>query len=534
MAQQFRLFAPFSAIDYSEHLTPARSKKTKRIDDGLPLRVSGGLKNLNDRIGNITRDILNSKRLNSARKRSHLEEITAIADSVDYLIGLRYSAFRGPDQKMLLLWKEGLQDLKNELLGVSVSYFLADSILTSMQVTTLTIDSVQGASARGQRWFFFPPAREGWIINESMKNRFPLSGRTLFRIVSPGSLIFNIPAQQEGLETNSLYTPIDCFIVQSDSDRTNSFGFRLRLPFRFAPKFTVEVLTPIVRAVDGEKVVVRTTNHSNDGVSDRIGVSDSIVTSSVAPFRLSKKESSQTDTLTLQWKGPPSQGDHLLHVEITDIDVANFAARAFEANIGEEDLAIGLIAADGQSAVHESLRRLGVTSERRRVEAVTVEWLSSRDVIILDHRIYSRDSSIVRLKEPLLERAKTGGHVIVLSQDAPAWNANPLIKGLLLRQRRELEPDLEIHARDGERLISFPNELSSDDWNGWMFSRAANEVTVPRSAETLLSIGEVRIPGVVRAKVGRGKITFVNLNLPTQWLNIHPGSFRLLANLLAD
>ena len=533
MAQQFHFVAPFYSVDYSEILYPSRSRKPKRIHQGLPLPPSASLKNLNKRIDNLTRDILNSKRLSESRKRSRLKEITSIADSVDYLIGLRYSAMRPPDQKMLLLWKEGLQDLKNGLLGISVKYTLADSVLTSVQVTTLTIDSVKSAFPGAQRWFFFPPSHQGWIINESMNNRFPLSGQTLFRILSPGNLSFNLPAQLEGLESNGIYTPIECFVVQSDSDRTNNFGVRLRLPFRFAPKFTVEVLTPVVRAVDGEKIVVRTTNHSHDGVSDRLGVSDSVVTSSQAQFRLSRKESSQTDTLTLHWKGSVPTGDHLLHVEIAGIDVANFAARAFEAEV-VEDQTIGLISADGRSATYETLRRLGVVPERRRVESVTPEWLSTRDIIVLDHRIYSRDSSITHLRGSLLGRAKAGGRVIVLSQDATAWNSNPLIEGLLLRQGAMLGPDLEIHAGDGTGLISFPNAISSADWNGWMFSRAANEITVPPSADTLLSIGENRIPAVVRAKVGRGNITFVNLNLPTQWLNIHPGSFRFLANLLAD
>lgn len=528
-----QLIAPLYSTDFSEVIHAARSRKTRRVHDGLPLPPSPALTTLKRRIDKLTSTILSSNRSTGARRKGHLKEIASIADSVDYLIGMRYAAFRGPDQKMLLLWKEGLQDLKNEILGVSVTYSLADSVLTSVQVTALTIDSVKGASQTAQRWFFFPPARQGWIINESKNNRFPLSGQTVFRIISPENFHFNLPAQQDGLERNSLYSPIDCFVVQSDSDRTNSFGIRLRLPFRFAPKFTVEVLTPVIRAVDGEKVVVRTTNHSNDGVSDRIGVSDSLATSSKASFRLSRKGSSQTDTLTLEWKSPVPNGDHLLHIEIGGVDVATFAARSFEAGT-DKDKRIGIITTDGMSAAYETFRRLGVVADRRRTGSVTAEWLSSRDIILLDHRIYSLDSSVARLSGPLLERARAGGHVIVLSQDAASWNANPLLKEFVLRPNSKLEPHLRIHSADEERLMSYPNMITAEDWDGWMFSRASNEIIVPPTAETLLSMGEHRIPAVVRKKVGSGKVTFVNLNLPPQWLNIHPGSFRFLANLLVD
>ncbi len=532
MSQQFHLFNPSYSVDFSEILHPASSKQIKSVYAGLPLPPSAVLRNLNKRIDILARGILNSKSLSNPRKQGYLQEITSIADSVDYLVGVRYSAFRGPDQKMLLLWKEGLQELKNELLGLSVSYTLADSVLTSLQVTTLAIDSVSGASPGSQQWFFFTPARQGWIINESMNYRLPLTPRTVFRIVSPGEILFNLPAQHEGLQRDGIYTPVDCFVVQSDSNRTNSFGFRLRLPFRFAPKFTVEVLTPVVRAVDGERVVVRTTNHSHDGVADRIGVSDSVVTSSFALFRLSVKESSQTDTLTLRWKSPAAEGYHLLHVEIAGIDVANFAARAFEVNV-DQDRSVGIISALGASAADETLRRLGIRSERRHAGAVTSEWLSSRDVIVLDHRVYSRDSSIIRLANSLLTRAQAGGHIVVLSQDAAAWNATPLIKGLVLRQNTKLGPELEIHAGDAERLINTPNTMTEADWSGWLFSRGANEIIVPPSAKVLLSIGRSRIPAVVSQQVDSGRITFVNLNLPIQWLNIHDGAFRLLANLLA-
>src|SRR5690606_22651276 len=147
-----------------------------------------------------------------------------------------------------------------------------------------------------------------------------------FRIVTPQDVPLNLPAQFDGLQQEEIITPIDCFVLQSGGDRSKNFAVRLRLPFRFAPRFTAEVLTPIVRAVDGERVALRLTNYSRDGVSDDIGIADSLVSSPRRPFRLSGKGTVHTDTLVLTWH-KTVEGSAVIPIDIDGIVVANVAAR---------------------------------------------------------------------------------------------------------------------------------------------------------------------------------------------------------------
>jgi hypothetical protein len=40
-------------------------------------------------------------------------------------------------------------------------------------------------------------------------------------------------------------------------------------------------------------------------------------------------------------------------------------------------------------------------------------------------------------------------------------------------------------------------------------------------------------PLLLTRKLGRGRMTYVDLALAPQWLNVHPGAYRLLANLIS-
>lgn len=517
---------------YREAIYPPGSLVPKKLGDGIRQKVSATLRNLNSRIDRLTNEILSQKKLTDRSIGGYLKTLTPIADSVDYLVGMRYSSFRGPDQKTLLMWKEGLQNLKNELLGVSVRYTLEDSILTGLQVTTLTIDSIRGPGAQGHTWLFFPPAKDRWIINETMEQRHAVSSGTEFRIVTPAEVPYNLPAQFDGLDKQSIYTPIDFFVVHNNPERAKSFGKRITIPFRFAPRFTVEVLTPLIKAGDGEEVVVRLTNHSRDGVADNIGISDTLAISSRALFRLNEKSSPEIVKLNLQWKSPVVKGSFVLPIDIGGVTVAHVAARAFDVHT-DTLKTVGLISHSGPSAAWETLRRMQLTAERRTPAEVTPDWLSRLDVVVADHRLWTLEPEIANVLDQLRSHAEGGGRVLVLSQDAATWNASPLIRGLVLEESNLLGPDAAVEGLNGHPLMVSPNTLEETDWESWLFSRAANTVTAPAKVEVPVRIGRGNVPAIVTENLGKGKVTFVNLNLPAQWLNIHAGSFRLFANLLA-
>lgn len=526
LAVQRKFWTP---CEYGDIIFPPKARKGRTAYEGLPSSIPGSLQSLDRKIGQFARGLLGLQTIGSARRATALKGLMPLADSVDVLISAKYYTMNRREQKLVLVWKDLLQNLKNEFLGVSVSSTLEDSALTALQVTKLFIDTINGTSRDAKLWFLFPPASKGWIINETMDQRHALTPGDEFRIVTPQDVPLNLPAQFDGLQQEEIITPIDCFVLQSGGDRSKNFAVRLRLPFRFAPRFTAEVLTPIVRAVDGERVALRLTNYSRDGVSDDIGIADSLVSSPRRPFRLSGKGTVHTDTLVLTWH-KTVEGSAVIPIDIDGIVVANVAARGFDVDI-DSSKTVGLISHGGMSAAEETLRRLGLRWNRARAPEVTPSWLEEQSVILIDHRAYSLEPSLSRLNSALLGFAASGGRIVVLSQDAEEWNADPLIQGLTLERNADLAPDDPLELTNHPVLTS-PNTLTQDDWASWLFARAGNRLKVSSDAVVPVRDRVSGTPLVVVTPQGKGEVVYVNLNLPPQWLNIHAGSFRLLANLL--
>lgn len=529
LSRQFNLYGPHGPYRYERILFPA-SRQTKYLDEGLPSQVSRALSGLKSRIVKAADKIL---RIGPKSNRAALlEEVTALLDSVDFRIASVYRTLGPSEQKVLLLWKDGLEEVKNELLGVSVSYSLSEPILTFLQVTSLRIDSIRGMSPQGRLFFFFPAVKDGWIINESKKDRIPFEIGSEFRLVSPPEVRFNLPAAFEGLEQSNTVTPITCFVVYSHEKRTNSFVAKVELPFQFAPRFTTEILIPIVRAQNGENVVVRFTNHSRDGVADEFGVSDSLVVSSRKRFRLSEKEAVWVDTLELAWAQDIREGSYVIPLDIAGSHVANFVARVFDSRC-DKTKRVGLITTFPRSATAKTLKSLGVSYERRSPGEISQAWLFSRDVILIDERLMGIDTQIVSWREGLTEFVEKGGHLIVLTQEAAAWNRQPLFKGMKLQPTDRLVASTPVHMDTAHGFLSIPNKITESDWDGWLWYRGYNQIELSGQAEVPLSAQSGQLPLLVTKRLGRGRVSYVDLALPHQWMNIHGGAFRLLANILS-
>lgn len=507
-----------------------QKKSVKSVDRSLPQLGRTRLRSLVSRVNELATQVSGSPA--KLRREEALRAVSSLTDSVDFLIATQYTSLSHLEQKTLVLWKEALQDIRNRLLDITVSYSLSEQVLAPRQLTYLNIDSVGGIDLPPELWLYFPSVKNGWIINETADERTPLK-QGQYRLVSPGAVPYNLPAALDGLDKPDVHTLVNLYIVGSGRDRTKNVAMKLPLPIQFAQKFTVEPLTPVVRAIDGEYVVVRLTNHSRDGVRSQIWVNDSLVTSQPVSFRLHEKEAIVTDTLRLSWHRPP-EGTYLEKMTIEGIPVARFAARSFDVAV-DTSKRIGLVTTFSAGATAETLRRLRVRYDQIEVPLLTEKWLAAHDVVILDRRLLSLDST-VRSRIPDLKLfAAHGGHLIVLAQDAESWNQFPLVGGVRLEPSSAFDAMAEVAADSTDSLLISPNKIQPEDWTQWLWYRAYNKVDIEGSGVTIPF--KDRTSGsafVVRSLEGKGTITYVDLALPPQWLNIHIGAFRLFANLLSS
>ncbi|TSA18365.1 hypothetical protein D4R75_11395, partial [bacterium] len=93
----------------------------------------------------------------------------------------------------------------------------------------------------------------------------------------------------------------------------------------------------------------------------------------------------------------------------------------------------------------------------------------------------------------------------------------------------------EVESDSLHRVFTSPNRITWQDWEYWLFRRAHNVLTGPALETALIPLKSKneKSPLIAEWRMGSGSLTYVDLALHYQLLNIHPGAFRLLANLIS-
>lgn len=468
----------------------------------------------------------------TSRKELGPALLTAI-DSVSIHITFR-NRLSSQEERMLYAWKMNLDRLRNNLLNVNVDYTIADTALTVVQVTSLTIKNVTGLSEIGDTSINFSALPENWAVNESLERRFAYQPGEIFTLLSPQSLPFNTPQNLFGLQAPQASHKITFHVVHRSSNREQSFIKTINQRMYYAPRFLVEVLTPIVRAIPGEKIELRMKNYSRDGVADTIEVAHEAVTSTPGLFRLSNKEAEQNVTLYLDWPQEVEEGTHIYPVTIDGDEVAQFAARQFRAEI-DRNRRIGIFTPANNTLLKDALRRLTVRSANLVVNPERIQQMDSLDVIIVDRRALTLETRFRDKKASLQAFAEKGGHVIILAQDPESWNRAPLWDGLQLAATQQFDESFPLQNDEQHPVLNSPNRLTAQDWEGWLYRRGYNLVSFVQKdgIEMPVTAAGEGTPLLLTRKLGQGKMTYVDLALTPQWLNVQPGAYRLLANLIS-
>jgi len=510
----------------SYRLVYPASASFSSVDEGLPVPSSPRLRRMEDELLQLTAYTKENK------TAGILKRIVGVMDSLDILIAMRHN-MTPRERKTLLYWKKELDELRCAMLGVEVNFSVSDTLLTDRQLTFLKVTEVNGLSAEGTTDIYFAPLETGWGINEYVEQKLPLEFNTDYSLLTPGDLQHFYPPGVRELELSSAAKPFYFFIIHRAAARENSFVKRKTVNFVYAPKLVVEILTPAVRVTAGERIVLQVTNVSRDGLADTLRIHEPMGFAFGHPFRLSSKGASIRDTLHLAWEQAIPEGSRLLPVQIGDTPVGQFLARKFQVEV-DPVKRVGLLTGLTISPLAEALRRLHVEFERMEANSSLSKKLDNLSVLIIDQRALTLQPKIVDYKESLREFASRGGHLIVLAQDALAWNASPLWVEMKLTTTLDFETRLPVEFDAGHPFMTAPNLITSGDWDDWLFQRAYNQVSGPALSNAAIPVRVGQQPMIVSIQEGGGRKTYVDLALHPQLLNIHPGCFRLLANLISS
>lgn len=515
-----------------ENIFPLPARRLKTIDEALPRPAPALIRGIDREIASAAQIIAKGS-LSPVSRSDLLRRVAAAIDSVDERL-TRPMALTSQSRKICMQWKLTVENLRVALIGVFVRYRFDPTILTERQLALLSIDSVAGTRPGDSIWVYFPFAGQQWYVDETTTKIWPLRLNDSFRLLSPGVLDHDLPAASSGLSQATIGKTFTFFIMCKSRTREHNFVFRGSPRLLYSERFSVEVLTPIVRAVPNERLIVRTTNHSRDGVRDSVHVDDSLATSDKKEFRINVKDQSDVDTLVLQWKHPLGEGTYIVPVNVSIRTLARFAARKFDVSV-DSSRRIALITGIVGSPTGETLRRLGLRYDEVRDAGSLARQLVATQVAIIDRRALTLMGGLASQRRSLMRFVESGGHLIVLAQDAKVWNVAPLVDGLELTSTDALEEAFEVETEEHNRLFTSPNRLTWQDWESWLFRRGYNIVAGPalKTAVIPLKSKLEKNPLIAEWIIGSGTFTYVDLALQHQFLNVHPGAFRLLANLIS-
>jgi hypothetical protein len=263
-------------------------------------------------------------------------------------------------------------------------------------------------------------------------------------------------------------------------------------------------------------------------------VRDSLVVSDTSFFQLNGKGSSFVDTLTLHWLRTPRPGTDLYRLTAEGHTIAHFGARSFPVEC-DTARSVAVLTGRSGSSVVDALRRLGMRHVTAcRDSAALADQLPTVDAVIIDRLALSLVRGGPGLRERLLEFATKGGTVVILGQDPTTWNGAQWWSDVRLVPSTRFPESVGVTIDSTAPLATMPNRLTEEDFRDWMFRRAYDAMEIPTvptlSAPMRAPDGSPLAASQAR---GRGMIVYTNLALGPQWQNIHPGSFRILANLIA-
>ena len=438
-------------------------------------------------------------------------------------------------KRILATWKNGLEDLRCTLFDLRIDFSASDSLLTANQLFFLRFRSVKGEVDTGRTEIIFPGAMKHlWGINESVEYRFHFSAPQEFRVITPDKPEFNMPPSAYGIERPRPRTGFSFIIYHNDPVRAHNYAYRREIHLGMGPRRSVELLTPVVRMTNGERVLFSLMNFSRDGFSGDVSLRDSMVSSAPRHVELSRKDETLTDTLLLACSEDAPEGDHPVQFCIAGKPFAQVTARKFEA-FADTSAAVGLISGIESPPVGTALRGLHVPFFVVDLPGLARGGRIPFKTIVIEEEALSQRGETAGSLEPLRDWIAQGGNLVVFPQFLSPDCVVPLTGGASFRRWPALEPKDPLVTESAHAMLQAPNLLRSEDWNGWVVSRSLGSVLRggAKDAQTVVRSSSTGENLLLCVPVGRGRVTLVGLDIDSQLRNVLPGAYRLLANLIA-
>ena len=501
---------------------------TQGLIDGLPV-IPPGLK---DAAADVRQAVSDAVR---GPDTTALRSISRAISRVEDRIARRREDLGSLEKRLLVAWKERLEDLRCAILDVDVRFLVSDTLIARRQQFTLRFPKSRKFPVKGRSEIIFLSAVDStWLINRGEGFRFSFALPDTFDIVTPEIMEFNRPVATNGSDRLTLNTKFPFVIVHRDPDPLRNFACRREVDLGVSPVQTAEILTPFVRVTPGERLIVHLQNISRDPYRGAMSVGDSVVREARVPLTLRRNDAGRGDTLLLAWRDSVADGDHPVALRIgKGKPVGTFTARKFPA-VADTSRTVGLLTGLADSPVEEALRRLHIPCRLLDGSFHDTSVAQIRTILI-DRDAFALRRDAGRIAGAIVKWVRAGGHCVIFRQIPPSTPGDPLTENAGFGRARVIAPEAPVIAEEGSAVLSHPNLLSDGDWRDWIISRAQSPLVVSPGAHPVIHLKDESsgAPLIASVPMGEGTLTLVALDLIPQLQIVHPGAYRLLANLVS-
>lgn len=362
--------------------------------------------------------------------------------------------------------------------------------------------------------------------------------------VTVGNVGPNVP-QSDYLFTPHFIEP-QMTVVAKANTKDGVIEMRSPILVEVAPAITVDFLNApyLIKPGDTEATFpLLVTNHTNAKADVTLTLkSASGITLSENSFHvaLAKEDEQKLVTVPASITKGLKPGDYTVTASASTADTGYEKvgiARAVDVVI-PENKKVGVIYSYDDTFI-DTLERMGVAHESLEKDDFNARKLDEFTTIIVDIRAYLVRPDLVANNQTLLDYVKRGGTMIVMYQKTMEWDSAYAPYPLTVGRDRVTVEDAPITLLEpGHPLFTTPNTMGDADWDGWVQERGLYFPSRWDDAYTpLINVqdpGENVPPGsLLVADYGEGKYVYTALGWYRQLRELHPGTLRIFANMLA-
>jgi hypothetical protein len=216
--------------------------------------------------------------------------------------------------------------------------------------------------------------------------------------------------------------------------------------------------------------------------------------------------------------------------------VAELRTRKVDVNVAP-GLRVGYVMGTGD-LVPEAIEALGLTPHILTAAELTSGDLSQWNVLVVGIRAYSVRPDLAAAEPRLESYVERGGTVIVQYQGSAFPAPLPVAINGRIAERVVDEQSAVKLLDPGNPLLTWPNKITSADFDGWFEERGHGfpdnwDPGYTTLTETADPGQDPQRGGLLVVHRGKGTYIYVAYALYRQFPELVPGAYRLLANLLS-